>query len=1858
MALSSSSSCSILVDKDPFVFRNTIARDGLVDSPLFPRLEKNERTIGAIWDYVTEKYPQRRVFGYRTIRNIHDINHEGKTWSKYELSDYRWINYAEAKQYTDGIAYQLQSWLGSADKALLFAKTSMDWMLFAISAMSSGITVATAYDSMPTEAVLHTLNETQAKVIYTDITLLDKVKDMCKQYKGTVKAVVYSGVPCEAKGVVEQFEGAELVHIDTLKESKNQPSTPVKAQSDDVAMIMYTSGSTGTPKGAQLTQGSIISVVSSAEMLISDFIGHGFGDIYVGYLPQAHVLEFMVEFTMVFMTVPIGYARVRTLMENVSGPGGQGEGKGDLQALRPTLMAGVPAIWERIRKGILHKVEAAGPVARWVFTTACDIKWRLLNMFGGESMFSRLLDRLVFSSVKQVTGGRLRYGLTGAAPISEETHKFVYSTLCTLLQGYGLTEVGGLGAITNPALGPQLGTMGSPSPSIDMRLVSVPDTSYSPETRTGELWIRGPSVMTGYYNQPDITAEALTEDRWFKTGDIARLNENGTISIVDRVKNLVKLAHGEYIALESLESKYRDNTQFKNLCIVAHNGKNSIMAVVEPKDPNMDPKELLASLQQTAKHHRMSKAETIQHVVAEGSDWMTNGYMTTSGKLKRKSIEQTHEKDIKDFYKTSSLALMHALWLALGLLTARGIAAPENIAGPNTVVFGGNVYSLGGNYTQENHQYFAASQAQDLSAVAWQNANETGAVQPYMNGIAFAGNNSIYIQDGISSAGNGVVTGQGVLLSYTPGANPAWKNAQLQTGSVYPRPRQYHTVVVNGDGSAAYMFGGAAQTSGPDVMPTQFYNDLWKIQFNGDGTYSWSQPMDTTYAPYLWRHTMNMVGDKIIILGGMSADTYKGELTTPMNAFSTALVFDITSYSRAYINTTTNTTTYTYINTMDVYNEDTFTWTLTFTAVPNPTATSAPQCSMSAFTTPVTEYPTGTPVPDNNVVLPGSANAAKIGAPIGTILFVALVAAAVFICYRRRQLYGSVFGRSGARKTTRSPRSRGKSSWLAAGSGALSGAASLFKRQRKSKTPYWIPATNLHDTELNRVSNNTDGYPFSTVQGQQKTPERAPRQNPTTATTYSGSTRVERRTRIWDGVRGSMTDNQRERERKKERAALLRAFCFVNVVVKDAVTWTLHGEEEQNELDKCKKTLDVVQRSNMALTSAGGVIALLQDPQPELKSYALQELNGLVSEFWAEIADFVSQIEILSEDPSFSESKLASLVASKVYYHLGEYDDSVQYALNAGDLFDINDHSEYVETIILKCIDKYIQLRIQQTEDEKVEIDSDLQDVVERMFKRCQEDGQYKQAIGIALEARRLDVVEQMINAGDSAALLSYVMEVSMTLVQNLEFRNKVLRLLVQLYENVKEPDYVAISQCLLHLNDFRACAQILRDLLNKQDDDSLLMAYQIAFDLEDSATQVFLQGVIADLQETFAPSGDDALNPDDKFVKIKSILSGDETIKLHVEFLYRNNHTDLLILKNTKNALESRNSVFHSAVTFANAFMNSGTTSDEFLRQNLEWLSRATNWSKFSATAGLGVIHKGQLSESLKLLQPYLPQEGVSGSPYSEGGALFALGLIHANHGDTVLDYIRKALSQTQTEVIQHGACLGLGVAGMATDNDEIYEQLKNVLFSDSAVASEAAGLAMGLVMLGTGSEKAIHEMLQYARETQHEKIIRGLAVGMALIMYGREEQADGIIEQLSEDKDAILRYGGIHALAMAYAGTGNNKAIRRLLHVAVSDVNDDVRRSAVIALGFILLRNHTQVPRVVQLLSESYNPHVRYGATLALGISCAGTGLMEAIELLEPMIKDPVDFVRQGALISLAMILAQQTDATNSKTGSIRKL
>ncbi|KAK0245602.1 armadillo-type protein [Armillaria nabsnona] len=678
-------------------------------------------------------------------------------------------------------------------------------------------------------------------------------------------------------------------------------------------------------------------------------------------------------------------------------------------------------------------------------------------------------------------------------------------------------------------------------------------------------------------------------------------------------------------------------------------------------------------------------------------------------------------------------------------------------------------------------------------------------------------------------------------------------------------------------------------------------------------------------------------------------------------------------------------------------------------------------------------------------------------------------------------------------------------------------------------------------------------------------------------------------------------------------------------------------------------------------SSAAGVLALLSEPDAVFKQHALKALNPLVPRFWAEISEHIALIESLYESDDLPKDARASaaLLASKVYYFLGEYDESLSFALGAGNnAFESEARSqgseEYVETVVSKAIDRYIQLRTEEQSTSKPEkIDPRLQDIIEGIFSRCIEDGEFKQAIGIALESRRLDVIEHIYKHTNDVSLLSYAMEAALDTGFSLSYRDQVLRFLFPLFpQSSTDGSHVhTLTRLLITLGDSGLTIPLFKSMVPS----NKLMAYQLAFDLVEGGARDYLDSVRSDLPEGQFESKE-------IFDKIRSILTGQESVKIYLEFLKRNNKVDLLILKNTKDVLESRSSIYHTALTLQNAFMHAGTTSDLFLRENLEWLGLASNWSKFSATAGLGVIHKGYFEQGMTILGPYLPQGGgestMQGAAYSEGGALYALGLISAGCGSSVTDYLRETLRSAQGEVVQHGAALGLGIAAMGSKNAETFEDLKSVLFMDSAVAGEASGYAMGLIMLGTAAADPVSEMLTYARETHHEKIIRGLAIGVAFVYYGRQEEADNTIKLLLAEKDPILRYGGVYTLALAYAGTANNDAVRRLLHIAVSDVSDDVRRAAVTSLAFLLFKNPGQVPRIVQLLSESYNPHVRCGATLALGIACAGTGLQDAVEILEPMTRDSVDFVRQGAFIALGMILVEQSDASSPSLASTRSL
>ena len=641
-------------------------------------------------------------------------------------------------------------------------------------------------------------------------------------------------------------------------------------------------------------------------------------------------------------------------------------------------------------------------------------------------------------------------------------------------------------------------------------------------------------------------------------------------------------------------------------------------------------------------------------------------------------------------------------------------------------------------------------------------------------------------------------------------------------------------------------------------------------------------------------------------------------------------------------------------------------------------------------------------------------------------------------------------------------------------------------------------------------------------------------------------------------------------------------------------------------------------------------------------------------------------------------------------------------------------------------MDQYIALRASSQPD-GAQPDGKLVAVVERLFERCAfrvsfakasllnsppsrasclADGQFQHAVGLALECRRLDKVEEAVGAAgptEGPACVAYALRLCQSSsVSPRDFRRQVLRTLVTLFTaqsrrggaGSSSGDAVAVCQCLMLVDDAPGVAAQLEALCAADDsEEPYLVALQVAFDLFENDQPEFLQHVAAALAEPAAPApvpapgGDEATGMDMgdgaqapsppppsvasvRRATLRSILSGEVPLALQLAFSSSRNAGDVQLLKGLKAAVESRNSVCHGAVVAANAIAHCGTTCDTFLRDNLDWLGRATNWAKFSATASLGAIHKGHVANGRALMAPYLPREGGggSGSPYAEGGALYALGLMYTQHGGPIRGFLAQCLRGASSEIVQHGACLGLGLASISLGADDppagdagtppqaasnasssgstLFEDLKAVLYTDSAVAGEAAGLAMGLLLAGRSSDK-VHELVAYAHDTSHEKIIRGLAVGLALTCYGREEEAQPLVETLCRDADPILRYGGAFAVGLAHRGTGHNDAVARLLHAAVSDVSDDVRRAAVMSLGFVLAGTPEQVPQVVALLAESYNPHVRYGAAMALGLGCVATGNRDALALIEPLASDGTDFVRQGAHIAQALVLLQQPEA-----------
>lgn len=526
------------------------------------------------------------------------------------------------------------------------------------------MTIVTAYDTLGPEGLQHSISESEATLCFINgdqLPILDKILSNC----ATIDSIVYRG---EAKPEhIQQLKSKpQIKNIVSFEElvnlGKENQVEVVKPSPSDLCCIMYTSGSTGNPKGVMLTHGNVVAAVAGCCRLLQHLVEPN--DTMMAYLPLAHVLEFLVENLCIFLGLTLGYGSIRTLTDvSVKNC------KGDLQEFGPTIMTGVPQVWETIRKTVLSKVIERGPRIEKIFHGAVDMK----KFLKGYGIGGGLLDAVVFKNVKKQLGGRLRYCLSGGAPVSAETQEFLSLTVCPILQGYGMTESCGMCAIMAPEQW-ALAEVGASVPCVEVKLVDQPEVGYL-HTNTprpqGEIWIRGPSITAGYYKQEELTKETLTEDGWLKTGDIGEWTERGTLCIIDRLKNLVKLSNGEYIALEKLESCYKSSTLVENLCVYADPLYPKPVALMVPLEgplrtfladngvENKDWEALCASpearkivlkeMQAQAKKSGLRGAEIISDIWICSELWTSEANLLTAAqKLKRKEINKAFEKEIKE----------------------------------------------------------------------------------------------------------------------------------------------------------------------------------------------------------------------------------------------------------------------------------------------------------------------------------------------------------------------------------------------------------------------------------------------------------------------------------------------------------------------------------------------------------------------------------------------------------------------------------------------------------------------------------------------------------------------------------------------------------------------------------------------------------------------------------------------------------------------------------------------------------------------------------------------------------------------------------------------------------------------------------------------------------------------------------------------------------------------------------------------------------------------------------------------------------------------------------------------------------
>ena len=476
--------------------------------------------------------------------------------------DGRWtpIGYRELAERVQDLSLGLRELgIGRGDRVAILSENRPEWAMTDYACLAARAADVPIYPTLPARQAEYILRDSGAvALVVSTAAQLEKVRAVRPRLPALAHVI----------GIDPDTAGPDVLSFDTVlargRAARDRHpewrDAALEATPDDLATLIYTSGTTGDPKGVMLSHGNIASNVTTCVDLFS-FTAE---DECLSFLPLSHIFERMFgHYCMFHAGVVINYAEsIDTVPANMA-------------EIRPHLMASVPRLYEKIYARVLDNVRTASPLRKRIFAWGRRVgeQWAELAIEKqpvpvGLQVQKVLADRLVFAKLRKRTGGRIRFFISGGAPLSREIARFFYAAGLPVLEGYGLTETSPVMAV-NTFRHHRLGTVGRAIPEVEIRI--APD---------GEIVTRGPNVMCGYFNKPDATAEAIDEDGWFHTGDIGMLDEDGFLSITDRKKDLIVTAGGKNIAPQPIENLAKSSKFVATAVMIGDRRPFPVMLVV------------------------------------------------------------------------------------------------------------------------------------------------------------------------------------------------------------------------------------------------------------------------------------------------------------------------------------------------------------------------------------------------------------------------------------------------------------------------------------------------------------------------------------------------------------------------------------------------------------------------------------------------------------------------------------------------------------------------------------------------------------------------------------------------------------------------------------------------------------------------------------------------------------------------------------------------------------------------------------------------------------------------------------------------------------------------------------------------------------------------------------------------------------------------------------------------------------------------------------------------------------------------------------------------------------------------------